>query len=204
MKKTVRSGLVIAVIILLLSVSSLSGCTSEEENVVGIPKGEKGHGEYTADKATVSLPIMNTYSEEKAAVVQFTVETEDGSSYIEKKVVTLPKNSEKAYSEDIEIPSNKTPSKFDAEIIVFEDKTSIIEVRGTSLGNRTRMNASIANTHTGSKQVEVRFEVITDQGRKEMKTKEITLTQSSIEEYSQELELREDENPEEYQAKIIG
>lgn len=203
MKVRRRLSAVVIVILLLSSALLLSGCTSsDQEDVVGIPKGEEARGDFYKEenRANISVPILNTYDEPKEIVMKFVVITAEYNRYSELKKIRLPEKSQQEYYQEIHVPENET-NEFIAEIIVAEDEVGIVEVEGEQLDGEALVNTTIANTNFDSKDVTVNFEVITKEG-KSSERKQLTLLENSMDEYSQKISI--DGTPEEYNAEIIG
>lgn len=190
------------VILLILSSVILSGCSTENEKVVGIPSDAELEKEYYIEenRAEITVPILNTYKESKNIVVRFMVITEQETRYLEINMLTIPGNSHEDYSQSIDLPENETPDFYDANILVSEDEVGIIETTGNYEETAT-VNASIANTNPEEVNVEVLFKVITEQNVYHQ-TKSISLPESSMDVYQQDFVLREGEEPVEYESEI--
>lgn len=195
---------IMVLVILLLSASLLSGCTTDErEGVVGIPAGEDADGDFYSEenRAEIFVPILNTYDEPKEIVVRFKVITTEQNHHSELKMIRLPENSQEVYSQEIYVPEGEVGEFFDAEITVAEDEVGIVEVRGEQVDDHALINATVANTNFEPKEVTLSFEVITEDGNKESKTMQVTSSENSMEDHSQKIPL--DRALEDYHVEIV-
>ncbi len=200
-----KFSVLILTIFLITSTSLMSGCiSSEQENVVGIPEDEEPRGDFykAQNRAEIFVPILNTYEEPKEIVVKFEMITGLGNRYSELKKIRLPANSQQEYSQEIHIPENETED-FLAEIIVSEDETGVVEIEGDPAEDHdyVLMNVTAANTNFEPKEVTISYEVVTEEGKERSEMKQVTLPETSMEEYTQKIPM--EGTPEEYRAEIF-
>ncbi|MBS3782049.1 MAG: hypothetical protein KGY68_05515 [Candidatus Thermoplasmatota archaeon] len=194
--------MIFSISILLLSALSFSGWFEDDEGgVVGIPEGEDPEADIHEDYIEISVKIMNTYEEPKQIVMKFEVGTVEGGRYSENQFITLPESSRELYSQVVEIPVNETGDFVDTEIIVNEDETRIIDVRGESYDGSATINVTIANTNFDSEKVLIEFIVKTENGVYNEK-KSIKVSKSSVEVHQGEVEIPSDETPIDFDVQI--
>ncbi len=195
MKSPNRNTLTVIFIILVLMITFSSlGCLEdgEEERVVGIPEGEEPEGKDHGDYVLASVPVMNTYGEEKQIVLKFEIITEEEGHYSENKFVTLPKDSVEIYTQEVDIPEEEIPSIIDAEIVVSYDEIDLVEVDGQRSEDGALINAAIANTKFESERTRLEFEVTTDIDVY-IEQKIVDVEESSLHTFSKEIDFSEDE-----------
>lgn len=190
--------------LLILSAVLISGCMGDQESQVGIPSDAELEWDYDQEENRVEMtvPIRNTYEEPKDIVVQFMVITSEENRYSEIEILRLPEDSKEEYSHSIDIPKNETANSVDARILVWEDEVGIVDVSGEDLGRRAVVNATIANTNPEQENITVRFEAETEQSEY-VGIKRVNLPKSSMDEYSQRLDIPNGETVIDYRAEII-
>ncbi len=204
MKDRIQNPTTVILVILVLLVTSASiGCLEEgdrEEGVVGIPEGETPEGEDHGDHVLVYIRIMNTYEEQKSIVMKFEIMTEEGGHYSNMKFINLPEDSLDLYTQEVDIPEDETPSLIDTEILVEDDEIDIVKVEGDESERGVLINATIANTKSESERTRFEFEVMTEENVYN-EQKVIDLDERSLELYSKEIEIPEEEKPIEFNVR---
>lgn len=192
-----------SILILILSSLSFGGCLDDKEDgVVGIPEGKDPQADINESHVEITVEIMNTYEEQKHIVMKFKVGTLEERRYSKNQFITLPKDSQEEYSQVVEIPKNATAKFVDTEIIVNEDETKIIDVKGESNDASAIVNATIANTNSEQQDITIRFEVESYQSEY-AEIKKIDLPESSMDEYFQKIDIPDNETIIDYRAEII-
>ncbi len=195
----------IVVVVLIFATVFLSGCTEEHEGQVGIPGDAGSIGDYHEEenRVEITIPIWNTYDEDKSIVVRFMVETLEENVYDGIEMLELPADSEDEYSHSINIPEDESPEDVEARILVWEDEFGIVEVSGEHLENSALVNVTIGNTLYEEEEIAIQIEVETEEDIYRRVKSGVNLPETSMEEYQEEITIPEGEEPVDYSAEII-